>query len=166
MTKTISKIGNSHGIIFDAALMDLARLKVGDQMTVTVHEGGSIVLFSGVNAFKVNVGYLGVAITNGAVRDIPIRAGEIFYLPPRVPHSPQRMPDSIGLVIERRRVAGEQDGLMWFCQQCNHKLYEEYFTLDSIERDFPPVFERFYRSLEARTCTQCGTVHPAPAKYA
>lgn len=44
MTKTISKIGNSHGIIFDAALMDLARVKVGDQVTVTIHEGGSIVL--------------------------------------------------------------------------------------------------------------------------
>ena len=101
----------------------------------------------------------------GAARDLPIRAGQMFYLPPRVPHSPQRMPDSIGLVIERRRMAGEQDGLLWFCQQCNHKLYEEYFTLDSIERDFPPVFERFYRSLEARTCTQCGAVHPAPARY-
>ena len=44
MTKTISKVGNSQGIIFDAALMDLARIKVGDQVTVTVHEGGSIVL--------------------------------------------------------------------------------------------------------------------------
>jgi antitoxin component of MazEF toxin-antitoxin module len=44
VTKTISRIGNSQGIIFDAALMDLARVKVGDQLTVTVHEGGSIVL--------------------------------------------------------------------------------------------------------------------------
>jgi antitoxin component of MazEF toxin-antitoxin module len=44
MTKTVSKIGNSQGIIFDAALMDLARVKVGDKLTVTVHEGGSIVL--------------------------------------------------------------------------------------------------------------------------
>ena len=44
MTKTISKIGNSQGITFDAALMDLARLKLGDQVTVTVHEGGSIIL--------------------------------------------------------------------------------------------------------------------------
>ena len=103
---------------------------------------------------------------DGAARDIPIRAGQMFYLPPRVPHSPQRMPDSIGLVIERRRLADEKDGLLWFCPQCNHKLFEEYFALESIERDFPPVFERFYRSLEARTCTQCGTVHPAPAQYA
>ncbi|MCY4632995.1 MAG: hypothetical protein OXG04_00535 [Acidobacteria bacterium] len=44
MTKTITRIGNSQGVIFDAALMDLARLKVGDQVTVSLHEGGSIVL--------------------------------------------------------------------------------------------------------------------------
>lgn len=44
MTKTITKVGNSQGIIFDAALMDLARLKVGDQVNVTVHAAGSIVL--------------------------------------------------------------------------------------------------------------------------
>jgi antitoxin component of MazEF toxin-antitoxin module len=44
MTKTITKVGNSQGIIFDAALMDLARVKVGDKVNVTVHPGGSIVL--------------------------------------------------------------------------------------------------------------------------
>jgi antitoxin component of MazEF toxin-antitoxin module len=44
MTKTITKVGNSQGIIFDAALMDLAHLKLGDQVNVTVHAGGSIVL--------------------------------------------------------------------------------------------------------------------------
>ncbi len=44
MTKTISKVGNSQGIIFDSALMDMARLKVGDQVSVSVHAGGSIVL--------------------------------------------------------------------------------------------------------------------------
>jgi antitoxin component of MazEF toxin-antitoxin module len=44
MTKKITKIGNSQGLMFDAALMDLAHIKVGDQMSVTLHEGGSIVL--------------------------------------------------------------------------------------------------------------------------
>ncbi len=44
MTKTISKVGNSHGIIFDSTLMDLARVKAGDRLTVTVHEGGTIIL--------------------------------------------------------------------------------------------------------------------------
>jgi 3-hydroxyanthranilate 3,4-dioxygenase len=102
---------------------------------------------------------------DGTARDIPIRAGELFYLPPRVPHSPQRMPESIGLVIERRRLAGEKDGLLWFCENCNHMLYEEYFALDSIEHDFPPVFERYYRSRDARTCDACGHLNPAPARY-
>ncbi len=44
MTKTITRIGNSQGIIFDAALMELTRLTVGDQVTVSLHEGGTIVL--------------------------------------------------------------------------------------------------------------------------
>ena len=44
MTKTITRIGNSQGLMFDSALMDLARIKVGDQVSITVHEGGSIVL--------------------------------------------------------------------------------------------------------------------------
>ncbi len=101
----------------------------------------------------------------GAARDIPIRAGQLFYLPPRVPHSPQRMAGSIGLVIERRRTADEKDGLLWFCERCNHKLYEEYFTLADIEQDFPPVFERFYRSPQARTCDACGHLNPAPPAY-
>lgn len=44
MVKTISKIGNSQGIIFDSSLMDMSRLKVGDQLNVTVHDSGSIIL--------------------------------------------------------------------------------------------------------------------------
>lgn len=44
MTKTITKVGNSQGLMFDSALMDLARLKVGDQVNVEVHEGGTITL--------------------------------------------------------------------------------------------------------------------------
>jgi 3-hydroxyanthranilate 3,4-dioxygenase len=102
---------------------------------------------------------------DGRPRDIPIKAGEVFYLPPRVPHSPQRMADSVGLVVERKRLPGERDGLMWFCERCNHKLYEEQFELQSVEHDFPPVFERFYRSVDARTCSSCGHVNPAPEKF-
>ena len=102
---------------------------------------------------------------DGKARDIPIRAGEIFYLPPGVPHSPQRMANSIGLVIERKRLPGERDGLLWFCERSNHKLYEEFFVLQNIEQDFPAVFDRFYHSIEARTCGACGHVNPAPDKY-
>lgn len=102
---------------------------------------------------------------DGRARDIPIRAGEVFYLPPRVPHSPQRMAGSVGLVIERRRLAHEQDALQWYCAACNHRLYEERFHLVDIERDFLRVFERFYRDDALRTCAHCGTLHPRPARY-
>lgn len=102
---------------------------------------------------------------DGRARDIPIRAGEVFYLPPRIPHSPQRMPDSIGLVVERKRLPHELDGLLWYCERCNTKLYEEFFVLRDIEHDFPAVFEHFYRSTEHRTCKGCGHLNPAPAKY-
>lgn len=44
MTKTITKIGNSQGIIFDAALMELAHLKTGDEVNVEVHQGGTITI--------------------------------------------------------------------------------------------------------------------------
>ena len=44
MVKTITKIGNSQGLMFDAALMDMAHIKVGDQVSVSLHEGGTIVL--------------------------------------------------------------------------------------------------------------------------
>ncbi len=101
----------------------------------------------------------------GKVRDIQIKAGETFFLPPRIPHSPQRMPDSIGLVIERKRLPHELDGLQWYCERCNHKLFEEFFTLRDVENDFPPIFDRFYRSHDHRTCKACGHLNPAPAKY-
>ena len=103
---------------------------------------------------------------DGKPREIPIKAGEIYLLPPRVPHSPQRLPNSVGLVIERKRLAHEQDGLMWFCERCNQKLYEEFFTLVNIETQFHAIFDRFYRSLKHRTCTNCGHLNPAPEKYA
>jgi 3-hydroxyanthranilate 3,4-dioxygenase len=99
------------------------------------------------------------------VRDIPIRAGEMFYLPPRIPHSPQRSANSIGLVIERKRLAHEKDGLLWYCEACNHKLFEEFFTLENVEVDFLAIFDRFYRSAEARTCSACGHLNPAPDRY-
>ena len=102
---------------------------------------------------------------DGSARDIPIRAGEMFYLPPHVPHSPQRMPGSIGLVIERKRLAHEDDALMWFCIACNHTLYEEFFHLVDIEQDFFRVFERFYRDDALRTCKACGTLNPRPTRY-
>jgi 3-hydroxyanthranilate 3,4-dioxygenase len=99
---------------------------------------------------------------NGKSVDIPIREGEMFLLPPRIPHNPIRGKNTIGLVIERKRRVGELDGLMWFCENCNEKLYEEYFQLDDITTQFQGVFMRFYDSEDLRTCKTCGAVMEPP----
>lgn len=103
-------------------------------------------------------------IENGEPKDINLSAGDMYYLPPRIPHSPQRSEGSIGIVIERKRTDGEMDGLMWFCENCGNKLYEEFFQLDNIVEQLPPIMEKFYADEEKRTCSSCGTVMEPPVK--
>jgi 3-hydroxyanthranilate 3,4-dioxygenase len=98
----------------------------------------------------------------GSPRDVAIREGDIFLLPARVPHSPQRPANTVGLVIERKRLEGENDGFMWFCENCGDKLYEEFFVLENIVSQLPPIMERFYASEEHRRCRSCATVMLPP----
>ncbi|MEO8762061.1 MAG: 3-hydroxyanthranilate 3,4-dioxygenase, partial [Bacteroidia bacterium] len=100
---------------------------------------------------------------DGKAVNVPIKEGDIFLLPPKVPHNPKRPANTIGLVIERRRRENEKDGLLWFCESCNHKLYEEYFNLTDITNQFQGVFEKFYSNQDLRTCKQCGTIMQPPA---
>jgi len=93
--------------------------------------------------------------------DVPIRAGEIFLLPPHVRHSPQRpVPGSIGLVIEAPRPPGAKDGFEWYCLKCHDLVYRTELVLKSIVEDLPPLFEKFYQDEAARRCRNCGVVHP------
>ena len=101
----------------------------------------------------------------GKAVDIPIKAGEMFLLPAKVPHSPIRSEGSVGLVIERIREAQHQDGLIWFCDNCNHKLHETFFPLKNIEKDFLPRFKHFYGSKALRTCDNCGTVMETDPRF-
>lgn len=93
---------------------------------------------------------------DGKAVDIPIKEGEMFLLPAKVPHSPMRGENTVGLVIECKRTPQEKDGLMWFCDLCNAKLHETYFPLTNIEKDFLPRFKEYYSSKELRTCSKCG----------
>lgn len=101
---------------------------------------------------------------DGNVVDVPIKEGEIFLLPPKTPHLPQRPANTIGLVMERYRKPGEKDGCLWFCEKCGNKLYEEYFEMTDIVKQLPVVMEKFYSSEEKRTCKKCGTVMEPPKK--
>lgn len=98
---------------------------------------------------------------DGRIRDIPIREGEVFLLPPHVRHSPQRpVPASVGLVLEGTRYPGLMDGFEWFCFECGTRLHRVEVEVRSIVKDLPPLFDAFYADQGKRTCPQCGVIHP------
>ena len=101
-------------------------------------------------------------VQSGKLVDVPIREGEILLLPPNVPHSPRRFANTVGLVIERERRPGELDGFQWYCEKCDHLLHEEFAHITDIEKQLPPIFDRFFASADHRTCKNCGTVLPPP----
>lgn len=101
-------------------------------------------------------------IEDGAVRDIPIREGEMFLLPAGIPHSPQRPANTVGLVIERRRAEAERDHLRWFCDNCGEMLHDAGFQLVDLGKQLKPLIEDFYGDEAKRTCRKCGTVMAPP----
>ena len=98
-------------------------------------------------------------------KDIPIREGDIFLLPPNIPHSPQRFTDTIGLVIERQRKSGELDGFRWYCDSCETLLYEKFIQLTDIVTQLPPLFENYWSEESNRTCRNCGEIQQPPEKH-
>ncbi len=103
---------------------------------------------------------------NGKRERITLQAGDMFLLPAKVPHLPIRTKDSVGLVVEhKRKQSTAKDGLIWYCEKCNEKLYEVYFSLNNIETDFLKHFEYFYSNEDLRTCKSCHTVLKADQKY-
>ena len=99
---------------------------------------------------------------DGEKKSMKLGPGDMYLNPARTPHSPKRYPGSIGLVVEKKRTDPDaKDGLLWFCENCNHKLHEVYFPLNNIEEDFLKHFNEFYSSEELRTCDNCGTVMDA-----
>ncbi len=100
-------------------------------------------------------------MTYDGPRTVHIREGETWLLPGNLPHSPQRpTAGSIGLVIERVRQEGTLEKFQWYCMDCNALIYEAELQVRDIVADLPPVFTKFYDSVEARTCRTCVALHP------
>ena len=80
---------------------------------------------------------------------------------PHLRHSPQRpIPGSVGLVVESPRLAHDRDGFEWYCLECTELLHRVEIELKDIVKDLPPLFDAFYADKKARTCRQCGALHP------
>lgn len=99
---------------------------------------------------------------DGKTEVIRIKEGEIFLLPGKVEHSPQRFKNTVGLVIERVRKAGEMDACSWYCETCSELLYRASFQLHDIVDELPKLMQAYYDDLSLRTCKHCGTVMEIP----
>jgi len=90
-------------------------------------------------------------LTQGQIRTITIREGEVFLLPGRIPHSPQREKDTVGLVIERERLDNETDGLRYFVDGTTEVLFERWFHCDDLGSQLKPIIEEYFASEEHKT---------------
>lgn len=152
----------------------LLKPPVGNQQVYTDNEDFIVMVVGGPNSrkdfhyneteefyYQVEGDIVLKIIEEGKPVDIHIKQGEIFLLPPRVPHSPRRPANTVGLVLELKRKNNEKDGFLWFCENCGNKLYEEYEHVSNIVTQLPPIMNRFFES-DKRTCNQCGSVMQKP----
>lgn len=102
-------------------------------------------------------------VDGGRMKDVVIREGDVFLLPGSTPHSPQRLADSLGIVIEREREEAELDGLRWYCHGCDGVVYEEFFQCVDLGKQLKEKIIAYYADQGRRTCKQCGTVDEVPS---
>lgn len=92
-----------------------------------------------------------ITLTNGAFKDVIIKEGEVFQLPGKIPHSPQRFDNTIGLVIERERLKTEKDGLRYFVEGTTDSLFERWFYCEDLGTQLGPIIKEFFASEQYKT---------------
>jgi 3-hydroxyanthranilate 3,4-dioxygenase len=91
--------------------------------------------------------------------DVMIHEGDLFLVPRRLPHRPQRPTGTVGLIVEFPRPAGEKDALHWHCPNCDELVFEARWQLKKIDEDLKVIMEEFWGGpASQRTCKRCGTV--------
>lgn len=147
-------VGNRH--LFDTKTDMIVMVVGGPNQRVDFHDDPVEEFF-----YQIKGDMLLKIAEDGKIVDVPIREGEVFFLPAHTRHSPQRpMEGSVGLVVEAPRTEGVPDGFEWFCFNCGTLLHRVEVEVKDIVKDLPPLFNAFYADTGARTCTKCGAVHP------
>ncbi|XP_062253512.1 3-hydroxyanthranilate 3,4-dioxygenase-like [Platichthys flesus] len=90
-------------------------------------------------------------IENGKHKDVHIREGEMFLLPARIPHSPQRQANTVGLVVERRRLLTEIDCLRYHVENTTDILFEKWFYCQNLGTQLVPIIKELFSSEQCRT---------------
>ncbi|MFF4416461.1 3-hydroxyanthranilate 3,4-dioxygenase [Streptosporangium sp. NPDC001559] len=100
-------------------------------------------------------------MTEDGPETVHVKEGQMWLLPPNLPHSPQRPEEgSVGFLVERIRPEGVLEKFRWYCQDCDAVVHEVELQVRDIVSDLPPIFQAFYDDEKARTCGNCGALHP------
>jgi 3-hydroxyanthranilate 3,4-dioxygenase len=155
---------------------DLLKPPVGNQCIYKQAENFIVMVVGGPNArkdyhyneseelyYQVEGNIVLKIIDEGIRKDIAINEGDLFLLPPKTPHSPQRGAGTVGLVIEKVR-ENEADGFLWYCENCGNKLHETFKVITDIVTQLPPVMEGFYSDESKRTCNLCSAIMELPVR--
>ena len=101
----------------------------------------------------------------GQVQVAEVQEEDVMIIQAFTPHLPIRPPETIGLVIERPRVPGEQDGIVWYCDACGEVLHQLALECQDIETQLKQALDTFHTNLALRTCASCGSVLPDPTEH-
>jgi len=99
----------------------------------------------------------------GEEKVVVLGPGQMTLCPGGVPHSPRVSEDAWFIVFERVRRSGEEDRFIWFCENCDKKVYEVDVRVGNYSDDpVGQVHRKFYGDEKLRTCKACGSVVPQP----
>ncbi|XP_029306160.1 3-hydroxyanthranilate 3,4-dioxygenase [Cottoperca gobio] len=90
-------------------------------------------------------------IENGKHKDVHIKEGEMFLLPARIPHSPQRQANTVGLVVERRRLLTETDCLRYYVDNTTDTLFEKWFYCQDLGTQLVPIIKEYMASKQGKS---------------
>ncbi|TKS85229.1 3-hydroxyanthranilate 3,4-dioxygenase [Collichthys lucidus] len=90
-------------------------------------------------------------VENGKHKDVHIKEGEMFLLPARIPHSPQRQANTVGLVVERRRLLTETDCLRYYVDNTTAILFEKWFYCHDLGTELVPIIKEFMATKQFKT---------------
>lgn len=107
--------------------------------------------------------YVEIINDEGNREVVTVREGEVFLLPANVPHSPHRVANTIGMVIEEPR-DGKEEYMVWYCDKCNHEMHRVTLELEDIAVQLKEAINQFDLSEDLRTCENCGYVMPEEAE--
>ncbi|MDJ0105518.1 AraC family ligand binding domain-containing protein [Rhodococcus erythropolis] len=102
-----------------------------------------------------------VRLQNSSVNTFHVRPGDHVYVPAGTPHRIEPIEEGVQL----RYMAADAglEGAAWYCEKCDAEVHRLEWTHDHdahAPRVYATACARFSADLDARTCSQCGTVAP------